>query len=437
MKDSVKSKLLEAQISEIVAREVEAGLADAAAKTEARVSTIETEAKKKCEDLECRLKLSEEEVQALKTRLGSTESDMGAFVSRLGGMDERVVKLQEDMQKTLNGLRTQVNSRLEEESAASKDAAQKLEALLATAEEKRSSAANELDAKLGLKVTEMEKKTNDHIHGLKTQFDDDLKRVKADCENSLETKTNGLNTKVEVLEASIKEVTEAGKSATTESLNALEHIVKSVESAVEQAIKTAEDNKVSIAGLQEQQKVAAKNSETVTSLTSGLETLVDKSNQATERLTRIESGNASLQERLDALSQAEAIFKSEVDSLQSKLAEAQRGNTVEVEKLSAEVQAVLTKVAAIEAKSKANDANQAKGTTAKREVVDELSEKVKALEGRQGKITKHIVDLSSKVASSAQDARTHEDSLRRHITDTVSPLWETMNMLSRRIDSIM
>ena len=52
-----------------------------------------------------------------------------------------------------------------------------------------------------------------------------------------------------------------------------------------------------------------------------------------------------------------------------------------------------------------------------------LVEKVRALETRQSKVTAHIVDLSKKLAASATDARTHEDALRKHITDTVSTCW--------------
>jgi len=110
LESNVKRKLLEAQITSIVQHEVKAGLGDVESKTEARVSQVENESKEKYEELQGRLKNSEEQTQALSTRLGSTESDMASFVNRLHGMDERVVKLQEDMQKTLNNLRTQVTS---------------------------------------------------------------------------------------------------------------------------------------------------------------------------------------------------------------------------------------------------------------------------------------------------------------------------------------
>lgn len=77
------------------------------------------------------------------------------------------------------------------------------------------------------------------------------------------------------------------------------------------------------------------------------------------------------------------------------------------------------------------------GEVQKESTESDLAEKVKAVETRQAKVTKHIVELSKRVSASAEDARGHEDSLRRHITETVAPLWETMNMLSRRIDCIM
>ena len=162
----------------------------------------------------------------------------------------------------------------------------------------------------------------------------------------------------------------------------------------------------------------------------------------------MEEGTAACQSKVDQVAascEANANLASNIEGDAKAgvagVEELRHASTEAAKRVEGELGAAITlitemkeRMLAVEAKIGASQEHEA---GAKSEDLIDLGEKIKAVETRQAKVTKHIVELSKRVSASAEDARGHEDEIRRHITETVAPLWETMNMLSRRIDCIM
>jgi len=159
-----------------------------------------------------------------------------------------------------------------------------------------------------------------------------------------------------------------------------------------------------------------------------------------ESLGSLKAEVAGLSEHLTSLEKALIDLGTRLDAAESGVAQGPTTSDTEMsgrlELLSAHLEAVTTRLGVAEERLRSHGGNSL-GSAAATEESERLAAKIKELEARQSKVTTHIVDLSTKISSSTADARAHEDALKRHIQDTVSPMWETMNMLSRRIDCIM
>jgi len=440
MESKTRSKLLQAQIAEMVKEQVDKGLKDADAKAAAALQEAEAKLSQQQQELAGQIKAQGSTLGPLETRLSSTEADLGAFVARLGGLDDRLGKAQEETHKSINTLRTQVTTRLEEESHSAKEAGKRLEELLATHQTKLAGAESDLNSKL-----EQSSQVVTAAMELK------MSALTAELESKIKSLSSQVSESASSLDAKLEESREAASAqhATTEGLSLVEASMHALEERSAASERTVSSR---LAGMEkdlgEKASAASAASASFEKLQSEVEKDGAAASQIAARLGKLEEGTAACQSKVDQVAascEANANLASNIEGDAKAgvagVEELRHASTEAAKRVEGELGAAITlitemkeRMQAVEAKIGASQEHEA---GAKSEDLIDLGEKIKAVETRQAKVTKHIVELSKRVSASAEDARGHEDEIRRHITETVAPLWETMNMLSRRIDCIM